>query len=286
MPADRACWRQTRSSPTAASSRSCPRRPSAALDGVLPGHWSHANPIDVLGDADPERYAQSLELAAKDPGSDGLLVILTPQAMTDPTQTAERLKRQARLGNKPILASWMGGAEVAAGEAILDRAGIPTFPFPDTAAQVFCSMWRYSDNLRALYETPTLAEDLAVGDEGPGKATAIVEVGASGGADAVDGAGIEAVARGVRDRDCADATATGEDAAARIAGEIGFPVVLKLHSETVTHKTDVGGVRLNLADEAAVRDGLPGDRGGGAGACRRGALSGGDGAADGPRRGV
>ena len=84
-------------------------------------------------------------------------MILTPQAMTDPTQTAEQLKPYAKTPGKPVLASWMGGAGVAAGEDILNRAGIPTFPYPDTAARVFNYMWRYTYNLRGLYETPGAA---------------------------------------------------------------------------------------------------------------------------------
>ena len=83
-------------------------------------------------------------------------MILTPQAMTDPTGTAEALRPFARVEGKPVLASWMGGADVAAGEAILNQAGIPTFPYPDTAARVFNAMWRSAYNLRGLYETPTL----------------------------------------------------------------------------------------------------------------------------------
>ena len=130
-----------------------------AFDRLLPPHWSHDNPVDILGDASPERYAQALTIAAADGNSDGLLVILTPQAMTDPTRTAEALKAQAKDGTKPIIASWMGGADVAAGQAILAQANIPTFPYPDTAARVFTHMWRYSDNLRALYETPSVASD-------------------------------------------------------------------------------------------------------------------------------
>ena len=125
-----------------------------ALNQLLPAHWSHDNPVDILGDAGPERYAQALEIAAQDPNSDGLLVILTPQAMTDPTLTAEQVKRYATSTGKPILASWMGGAEVASGTMILNRASIPTFSYPDTAAQVFDYMWHYRSNLRSLYETP------------------------------------------------------------------------------------------------------------------------------------
>src|SRR5882672_10317699 len=129
------------------------------LNDVLPPHWSHGNPVDVLGDATPERYAQAVEIAANDSGVDGLLIILTPQAMTDSTETAERVKRFARLGSKPVLASWMGGAETAVGENILKQAGVPTFRYPDTAARAFDSMWRYSYSLRGLYQTPSAVEE-------------------------------------------------------------------------------------------------------------------------------
>src|SRR6185437_3727758 len=91
---------------------------------------------------------------------DGMLVVLTPQAMTDPTATAERLKPFAHVEGKPVLASWMGGHVVAAGEAILNQAGVPTFAYPDAAARIFHAMWRSAYNLRSLYETPTMpAED-------------------------------------------------------------------------------------------------------------------------------
>ena len=107
----------------------------AKLDAILPVHWSHANPIDILGDATPETYAASVEIAAQDQTSDGLLVVLSPQAMTDPTQTAQMLVKLGGefIKNKPLLASWMGGADVAAGSAILNQAGIPTYEYPDTA---------------------------------------------------------------------------------------------------------------------------------------------------------
>ena len=129
------------------------------LNQLLPTHWSHSNPIDVLGDADPNRYAKACEIALKNPDSDGLLAILTPQAMTDPIQTAKQFVERLQgstLPAKPILASWMGGAEVAGGEAMLNEARIFTLPFPDTAARVFNYMWRYAYNLRGIYETPVL----------------------------------------------------------------------------------------------------------------------------------
>ena len=127
------------------------------LDRLLPPHWSHNNPVDLVGDASPERYAQALAITAANPESDGLLVILTPQAMTDSTRTAEALKAQLKGITQPVIASWMGGADVAAGQSILVQANIPAFPYPDTAARIFTHMWHYSENLRGLYETPNMA---------------------------------------------------------------------------------------------------------------------------------
>ena len=127
-----------------------------ALNNFLPPHWSHNNPIDILGDAAPERYAKALEIAAKDANSDGLLVILTPQAMTDPTRPPSELRPYAHTRASRCSPAGWAATDVAAGEAILSEAGIPTFAYPDTAARIFNYMWRYADNLRQLYETPEL----------------------------------------------------------------------------------------------------------------------------------
>jgi acetyltransferase len=221
-----------------------------SLNGVLPAAWSHGNPIDVLGDAGPDRYAQVLSLAAQDPDSDGLLVMLTPQAMTEPTQTAEALRPFAKIPGKPVLASWMGGADVAAGDAILSRAGFATFPYPDTAARVFCAMWRLAYNLQGLYETPSVT------DGTPVSADVAEAIGA-----AVRGAG-RTILTEFESKQLLAAygiptvptrVAKDEREAVAAAVEIGFPVVLKLHSQTLTHKTDVGGVQLHLASDDAVR---------------------------------
>jgi len=221
-----------------------------ALNGILPPHWSHGNPIDILGDASAERYAQAVEIAAKDPNSDGLLAILAPQAMTDPTQTAERLKGLARLDGKPLLASWMGGADVAAGVAILNRAGIPTFPYPDTAVRAFNYMWRYSYHLRSLYETPLLAAE-----EGIDRAAAerLIQTVRKSGRALLTELESKRLLAAYNLPTVETRIAKSEEEAVKMAGEIGYPVVLKLHSETITHKSDVGGVRLNLANAAAVR---------------------------------
>jgi acetyltransferase len=228
------------------------------LDEFLPPHWSHQNPIDILGDASAERYAQAVSLAAEDPSTDGLLVVLAPQAMTDPAAVAEKLAPFAQLSDKPVIASWMGGQGVAAGEAALNRARIPTYSYPDSAARVFQTMWRYSANLESLYETPEAFESedpKAAGNaearlrasESVAKArakrrTLLTEAESKGLLAAYGIPTVETV------------IATDAEQALEIARRIGYPVVLKLHSETVTHKTDVGGVQLNLVDDAAVRN--------------------------------
>jgi acetyltransferase len=235
----------------------------AALNGFLPAQWSRNNPVDILGDAGPERYAKAVETAAKDPNSDGLLVILTPQAMTDPTQTAECLKAHAKTTGKPILASWMGRASVAAGIGILNRADIPTFDYPDTAARVFNYMWRYSYNLRGIYETPALVQgpvggvgDRGLGDEadaGRNAARNLLEAARGSGRTLLTEFESKQLLAAYKIPTVETRIATSESEAVRDADQIGYPVVLKLHSQTITHKTDVGGVQLNLADQAAVR---------------------------------
>jgi acetyltransferase len=222
------------------------------LDEILPPAWSHNNPIDILGDADPARYAKALEIAGNDPNSDGLLVILTPQAMTDPTGTAEQLKPYAKIEGKPVLASWMGGSMVAVGEGILNTSGIPTFRYPDTAARIFNYMWRYNYNLRGLYETPSLS---AESDENaPDRATVdqIIKTARAAGQTILNEFDSKKLLAAYHIPTVETRTATNVQEAVKAAGEIGYPVVLKLYSDTVTHKTDVGGVQLNLGDAGAV----------------------------------
>ena len=221
-----------------------------ALNDFLPAPWSHGNPVDVLGDADAERYAKTLQTAAGDPESDGLLVILTPQDMTDPTATAEGLAPYAQSTSKPVLASWMGGPAVSAGDSILNGSGIPTFDYPDAAARAFTNMWKYTYNLRSIYETPEPAEvesadrervEEIIGRVRDSGRTILTEFEAK---QVLAAYGIPTVQTEV-------ARSPGE--AVELADRLGYPVVLKLDSETITHKTDVGGVRLNLQDSDEVR---------------------------------
>jgi acetyltransferase len=221
-----------------------------ALDVQLAPFWSHANPIDVHGDATSEDYAKAVEIVAADSRNDGILVTFSPQSGPGATEVAEGLIAFAKLPRKPILASWMGGAGVSHGADLLRRAGIPTFSFPDDAARVFNFMWRYDANLRALFETPgALPEELA-----PDRA-------------AVQGVFAQARAAGRTILNPAESArlldayeipslptslATTPQAAVDAALAIGYPVAVKLHSDTILHKTSVGGVRLNVCESYGV----------------------------------
>ena len=224
-----------------------------SLDAFLPPHWSHANPIDILGDADPERYSRASEIAIRDPGCDGLLTILAPQGMTDPAEVAEGLKVHAKVHGKPLLASWMGGKAVEAGINLLNAAGIPSFSYPDSAVRAFKSMWNYSYNLRGLYETPFSADDPSVLNDRKEKARHLIEAAASSGRVLLTELESKEILKFYGIPTVPTILAKNEDEAAARAKDLGFPVVLKLHSETVTHKTDVGGVHLNLENDQQVR---------------------------------
>ncbi len=223
-----------------------------SLNALLPAHWSHGNPIDILGDASPERYSKALEIAAKDPNSDGLLVILAPQGMTDPAHVAESLKAHSSVHGKPVLASWMGGKSVAGGIAILNAANIPTFSYPDTAARAFTYMWKYTYNLRGLYETPVLSDAADSFAQAQSQAKSFLEKIRAAGRTILTEAESKRVIALYGIPTVETRLASNESEAAECAEAIGFPVALKLNSETITHKSDVGGVKLNLQSREDV----------------------------------
>lgn len=226
------------------------------LNQFLPAAWSRSNPVDILGDATPDVYVKTIDVIAKDENTDGILVVLSPQDMTDPTATARKLVPFACLNGKPLLASWMGGEAVAEGMTILSEAKIPVFEYPDDAAKTFAEMWRYSQNIKSLYETPDLGK---MGDIDHEEAEAhlgkrlIKEVMQKGrtllteeeSKRLLSYSGIPVVET---------LHAGNADEAKKIARRMGYPVVLKLASETITHKTDIGGVKLNLRSAEQVEE--------------------------------
>lgn len=245
---------------------------SESLDALLPPHWSHGNPVDILGDADSARYAKAVEFVAKDPQADGVLVILTPQAMTEAKPTAEAICSLAKHITKPLLTCWMGGAGVDAAKGVLNAAGIPTFDYPDTAARAFALMWRYADNLRALYETPTLVPEPVAADvrrltshapdksELPhvgcykGQANALFTTTRKAGRTLLTEVESKQLLAAYGIPTVETHVAFTEDDAVKHTERLGYPVVVKLFSETLAHKSDLGGVHLDVRNATAVRD--------------------------------
>jgi acetyltransferase len=228
----------------------------AALNAVSPRAWSHGNPIDVLGAADAALYGRATELALRDDHTDGVLVVLTPQAMTDASGTAQRVAtvvEAAKGAHKPVLASWMGGALLDGARATLNAAAIPTYDYPDAAARAFALMWQYSDRLRLLYERPALPINPALPTGHHEAVRHVIANARKLGRILLTEVESKRVLAGYGIPTVQTLVAHGEDEAVKHAEAIGFPVVLKVYSETITHKTDVGGVQLDLANASAVR---------------------------------
>jgi len=222
-----------------------------ALNRLLPAAWSHNNPVDTLGDCGPEVYVKALETVARDPNCDAVLSILAPQGMSEPEKSAGLLSKAAESIAKPLLASWMGGSRMQLAADVLNESRIPTFEYPDDAARSFPYMWRYSSNLQALYETPVFAGDLP--QDGPQRVACIIAEAQKNGRIILTEHESKQVLEAYDLPTTASRMARWPEEAVAAADAIGYPVVVKLHSETVTHKSDRGGVQLNLENAAAVQ---------------------------------
>lgn len=223
----------------------------AKLNDSLPPMWSRRNPVDVLGDAKSKLVAKAVGTVLQDPGADAVLVIITPQAMTNPTAIAKEVGLLAAEAKKPILAAWLGGASMREGVRVLADAGVPTYTAPEQAVRAFMTLVSYARNLELQYETP---RDIPVefpSDRAAVRARFAPVLGRGAGTLAEDGSKALLEAYGIPTT-LPRRAATAEEAA-RLAAETGFPVVLKVLSPDISHKSDVGGVALDLADAGEVR---------------------------------
>jgi acetyltransferase len=220
---------------------------ATALRQKLPAAASVGNPIDVLGDADPERYVMALNAAQDDPRVDAIIVILTPQAMTRPAQTARALAGCVR-GRKPVLASFMGGEDVMPGREELVASNLPDYPAPERAVAALKAMCDYAGWLR---RPPRVVTRFPVNRRRVERIinrhvkTGCLQV-AEPQAKAILSAYDFAVPPGRMERDAEGAVATAE--------QVGYPVAMKIVSPDIVHKSDIGGVKLNLSSPEAVRD--------------------------------
>lgn len=221
------------------------------LNSFLPPHWSRNNPIDVLGDASAETYKQALDVCLADPNVDGVLAILTTQDVTDPTQVAESVVEVAKKYRKPVLASWMGEEDVREGRDVLEGGKIPHYRYPESAVDVFLKMYQYSRNLEMLYETPpAIPQQLNLKTD---VARAIIHTIMNEGRRQLMENEAKELMKSYGIPAGSFKVASTADQAVRFAREIGYPVVLKIASPDIGHKTDVGGVKVNLANEAELR---------------------------------
>jgi acetyltransferase len=224
-----------------------------ALHGALPANWSHGNPIDLIGDAGSARYRIAVSACLADPGIDGILVILTPQAMTEAEGTARAVVETARGASKPLIACWMGEASSVSARRLLHEASIPVFRTPDPAVEMFAHLAAYYRNQRNLLQAPGPAAHLAAPDIRGARLvidSALAErrkLLSETESKALLAAFHIPIARTVLARSAQDAML--------MAQEMGFPVAMKIDSPDIAHKSDVGGVRLNLGDAESVRSG-------------------------------
>ena len=222
------------------------------LNELLPANWSKANPIDILGDADPARYGASLQACIDDEGVDGVLAILTPQAMTDPTQAARTVIDITRLSDKPLVTCWMGEEQVGEARKLFQGAGIPTFRTPEPAVDLFSHVSNYYRNRQLLMQTPP-----SISEQAPPRlesARLVIETALMEGRKILSEMESKAILSAFRIPIAQTMVARSASEAMVLAEELGLPVVMKIDSPQIAHKSDCGGVRLNLNSLAAVRD--------------------------------
>ena len=222
-----------------------------SLKNALPANWSHGNPADLIGDADAARYSAAVSACLADPGVDGVLAILTPQAMTDPTEAARAVIAAARGSSKPVLSCWMGEEQVAGARRLFTSSGIAVHRTPESAVEMFGHVSSFYRNQRMLLRTPGPLSQQAQPDLAG--ARAIVENALAEHREVLSEMESKALLAAFHVPIANTMVAHSPAEAMLIAQELGYPVAMKVDSPDITHKTDAGGVRLNLGNAQAVR---------------------------------
>jgi len=221
------------------------------LDGVLPPYWSRSNPVDVCEDATAERFRRVFDICFKEREADGFLVIYTPIGAAGPSETAEILVEASRTVDKPLLTSWLGEEDVAEARNILRRSGIPTYSTPEEAISTFMYMYQYARNLELLYETPReLSVSMPIDKQ---RLLRIMERAFSEGRDLLTEIESKEFLEAYGIPTVETQLARSPEEAVLIASRVGYPIVMKIVSPNVTHKSDVGGVVLDVNSEDDVR---------------------------------
>lgn len=221
------------------------------LDATLPPYWSKANPVDILGDARPEAYAAAVSTCLEDPGFDGVLVMLTPQAMTDATAAAKAVIGAVPANNdKPLLACWMGESSVSDARHLLSSSGIPDFHTPERAVEAFSYLARHERNRQLALQTPGPTTQAKAPDVD--RARVIIHAALDDGRSMLSDAESKAVLDAFHIPVNPTLEATSPEDARSKARDHGYPVAIKINSPQISHKSDVGGVRLNILNDEGV----------------------------------
>ena len=220
------------------------------LNQTLPGTWSHGNPVDIIGDAQADRYHHAVKACLEDPNVDGVLTILTPQAMTKPLEAANTVIELSNQYSKPLIACWMGGMQVEQSRELFNRAKKPSFRTPEPAVEVFSFLSKYYQNQKLLIQVPgPLSHQLEPDVEG---ARMVIEGALQERRKILNEMESKALLSAFHIPVAKTLIARSPNEALQIALELGFPVAMKINSPDITHKTDAGGVILNLANAQAV----------------------------------
>jgi acetyltransferase len=223
----------------------------ARLNAVLPAQWSHSNPVDILGDASAERYHDAVKACLLDPDVDGILVMLSPQAMTDVEACAQAIIDAHNINSKPVLTCWMGEEQVEPANKLFSKHHVPTFPNPESCVEAFSYLASYYQNQKLLMQVPgPLATHKEPDVEG---ARLIIDSVLAEKRNILSITESKALLHAFDIPVTQSIVCTSANNALVAAESLGFPVAMKIYSRDITHKTDVGGIRLNISNARAVR---------------------------------
>ena len=226
------------------------------INDLLPNHGGHHNPIDILGDATPERYYNVIDACLKDENCDALLVILVPVAMSQPLKVAKLLVELSKQTDKPILACWMGQKQVKSSWDLFSKHKIPYFSTPETAVKAFSYLVSYYQNQQLLLQVPepiSYPSQSGVSQSDVVGARLIIESAAAAHRSILTTIESKAILNAFGIPSTQTMVANTATDALIAAESLGFPVVMKINSPDITHKQDVGGVQLNITNAEAVR---------------------------------
>lgn len=224
----------------------------AVLNKAMPTNWSHANPIDIGGDATPERYRDAIMAVTHDANVDSTLVMLSPQAMTDPLGVAKAIIEVADKLNRSLICCWMGEDQVREGRKLLEENGIPAFRMPETAIELFHHISKYYRNQKLLLQTPEPTRQHGR-PEAEG-AKMLIEALLAERRKVLSEMESKAILRAFKVPVAQTMVARTATEALLLAEQIGFPIAMKVDSPDLPHKSDAGGVRLNIGNAPAVRN--------------------------------